>query len=206
MSKKITSKPIAPKENEEEVEEKEEIKEEKVKKEEKEVKKDTVKDKEPKKPTRKRAKSIDIDPNELVAVRSVTKGLLIYKSNRTGQVIRWNDFDDVEYIEFGELITMRSSSPKFINEPYLVIDDEEVVESLGLTELYERMIDIDNLYDFFEQSVEEMAKQIEQMPKGSKNLISNTAHDMIKDGELYDIRKIKLLEEELGVGLQMSMD
>lgn len=203
MSKKITARPTPVEEVEEEevVEVKEEVKEDK-----KETKKEEPKKEKPKKTNRKRVQTIDIEPNELIAVRSVTKGLLIYVSSRTGQTVRWSDFGSVEYVEFGELVTMRSANPKFINEPYIAIDDEEVVEKLGLKDLYDSMIDVDNIEDFFSNSLDRMKELIEQMPKGNKKLIGDTAHEMIKDGKLYDIRKIKLLEEELGIGLQIAMD
>ena len=45
-------------------------------------------------------------------------------------------------MNLAELMTMKSSKPKYLTEPYMVIDDMEVVEKLGLTKLYEDMFDV----------------------------------------------------------------
>ena len=155
---------------------------------------------------KERKKAIDIDLHEFIEVRSVTNGGLSYKSPKTGVIVRWRECGDTEYIEFTELMTMKSSNPRFLNEPLIVIDDEDVVAKLGLSKLYEDMFDVDKLEEFFEYSVTKMTELLETMPSGIKTLIGDRAVNMIKDETLYDLRKIKLLEDKIKIDLQILMD
>lgn len=156
--------------------------------------------------TVERKKAKRIDPNELITVRSVTQGGLTYISKKTGTVIEWTEYGVEEYMEFGELLTMRASAPKFLNDPFIVVDDEDAAERLGLTKMYADMVDIDNLEGFYKQSPDKIEKQLEKMPRGIKRLIGDKARDLIDDGELYDLRTIKIIEEKLQLDLQILMD
>ena len=153
-----------------------------------------------------RKKSANIDTNSQILVRSVTKGGLTYISPKTGMQVTWDNYGTEEYIDYGEILTMKSSKPRFLTEPYLVIDDEEVAIKLGYKKMYDEMIDIDNLENFYKQSLEEMTEQIEKSPKGIKKLIGEEAASQMKDGNLNDIRKIKLLEEKLNIELSNLLD
>lgn len=153
-----------------------------------------------------RKKAIKIDLNEMIPVRSVTKGGLTYISPKTGLTVIWDDYNTVEFLEFGELLTMKASKGRFLTEPYVVIDDEEVAEKLGLTGIYENMIDTENLEDFYKQSIDAMREQLEKLPRGIKKLIADKSRELVQEGKLFDIRKIKLIEEKLAVDLQILMD
>ena len=153
-----------------------------------------------------RKKAVNIDLHELIEVRSVNKGGLTYKSPKTGVVYRWEECGNTEYLEFAELMTMKSAKPRFLNEPFIVIDDVDVVEKLGLTKLYDEMYDVNDIDNFFNLSVTKMTELFSTMPNGIKTLIGDKAISMIKDETLYDIRKIKLIEESVQIDLQILMD
>lgn len=154
----------------------------------------------------KRKKVAKIDPSELIAVRSCTFGKLIYTSRKTGISYIWENKGDEEYLEFGELMTMKASSPKFLKSPYIVIEDEDVIEKLGLTDIYKNITMIEDLDRFFRLPLGEMEEKIEMFPQGFRSTLLTTANKLIKSGQLYDIRKIKLLENKLKVDLETSLD
>ena len=154
----------------------------------------------------KRAKVKKIDANELITVRSVTKNGLTYISKKTGTEVKWSEYGAEEYMEFGELLTMKASKPRFLSDPFIVIDDEDVAERLGLTKMYSEMIDLQNINGFYSLSLEEMKEKIDKMPVGIKRLVSDRARELVETGVFYDIRKIKLLEKELKIELQLLID
>lgn len=156
--------------------------------------------------TPRRKKTTQIELNEMICLRSVTKGGLTYISPKTGMEVTWDDYNTEEYIEYGEILTMKSSKPRFLTEPFVVIDDVEVAEKLGYQKMYDEMLDVDNLDSFYKSTIEEMEEQLEKSPKGIKRLIGDKAREQIKDGELVDIRKIKLLEDELKIELSVLID
>lgn len=188
-------------ENKEKIEEKKDTKTKTTKKKTATKKKET-----PQETRTDRQKSVKIELNEMIPVRSVTQGGLTYISPKTGFTVTWDEYGTEEYIEFSELLTMKASRNKFLSEPYLVIDDEDVVKKLGLTKLYEEMVDFDNLEDFFNQRPSTMEEKLEKLPRGIKKLIADKSRKMIQDGELFDIRKIKIIEKKLHLDLQMLMD
>lgn len=158
----------------------------------------------PKSKTRKKA--IEIDLNDMIRVRSVTKGKLIYISPKTGMQFTWEDYGAEEYIEFGELLTMKASRSEFLTRPLMVVDDEEVAEKLGLTNLYKDIAKIEDVDTFFDGSLKDMQDILDVVPKGIKTLVADEATARIKNDTLFDIRKIKMLEEALNIDLQMIMD
>ena len=153
-----------------------------------------------------RATRKQIDANALIPCRSTTHGGLTYISKRTGERVVWDDYDDVQDITMGELKNLYASSPAFINDVMFVIDDEEAVEALNLTRLYDTIFDIGNLEDFFDKEYNELESLLEKLPKGLKKTVASKAGEMVKNGTLDSRAKIKLVEEKLKVDLQILAD
>jgi hypothetical protein len=139
----------------------------------------------------------DIDKYKPIPIMNVTNGQLIYISKKTGVEISFSDFGDIEYIDYQELLTMRSSQRRFIDEPFILILDDEVVNHLGLTKQYENMkfIKDGSIDHIFRLNQEEFEEILEKAPKGIKHSIITRARVLYETGELYDIRKIRYLNE-----------
>lgn len=86
---------------------------------------------------------------EEIAVRSVTFGGLSWISPRTNAHYRWNEIGSVEFIPFGELITMNNTARDFLFAPLVIIQDSRVVEYFRLKATYEKIACIDKLEDMF---------------------------------------------------------
>jgi hypothetical protein len=156
------------------------------------------------KPTSRR-KAIQIDRNEMIPCRSVVNGQLTYISARTGLTYIWNDFGVTEYLEYGELLSMRASQPKFLTKPWIVVDDEEAVSTIaGLKELYGKIVDIgeDNLEDFFKKDPKKIEEIIGKVPKGIQDLIASKAREMLEKRTLYDTRIIGIIDKVMNTGLK----
>lgn len=156
------------------------------------------------KPSRK--KKIDIDRDELVACQNVTDGELIYKSRKTGLQTNWMSYGDIEYLDVGELLTMKASQPKFLNDVWLLIEDEDVVEYLGLKNLYKHLIDTDDIDSFFDKTPAEIEEALLKLPTGLKETVGTRARKLIKSGDLYDNRKISVLEAGLKIELKIFVE
>ena len=147
------------------------------------------------------------DKDELICCRSVVNGQLIYISKRTGMVIEWSNYGDEQYIEFGEIINMRSSQPSFLNKPWIVIDDERVRKYAGLTQIYEKLVPINDLENFFQLDINEILDRINKVSQipSARELLASKAREMIESKKLYDLRIIQILESELQIDLQTLM-
>ena len=80
-----------------------------------------------------------IDKQMLVPIMNVTNGKLIYQSKKSGSEFQFEQYGDIEYIELYELLTMRSSQRKFLDEPYIIVLDDEVADYLGLSNVYKKL-------------------------------------------------------------------
>ena len=150
-----------------------------------------------------RRKISDIDRSELVPCRSLVEGLLVYKSARTGMRYVWEEFGSVEFIEYGELVTMRSSSPRFLRDCWIAVEDEDVAEALGLAKEYASASEVMDLDSFFDKKASELEEVVPNLPKGIKDTIATKARKMVEDGSLDSRNKIRVLEEGLNVELKM---
>lgn len=153
------------------------------------------------KATKKEARVID--RNKRVPVRSVTENGLTYVSKASGLTTTWSNFGDEQWLEVEELIRMKSSSPVFLTNPWIVIDDEEMVDYLGLKSIYDKIIAVDELEGFFNLPVTEIESILKTAPKGTKQLVSSKARKLVEAGELDSNKVIKVLEQSLEIDLSM---
>lgn len=149
----------------------------------------------------RRKKQIDLHME--VPCRNVNDGEVIYVSRKSGLQTLWSAYGDIVFIDVGELLTMKASQPRFLNEPWIVIDDEDAAKYLGLDKLYEKLFGIEDLDDFFNQSLDKMEEVLIKLPKGLKESIAIRARKKIEDETLYDTRKIRLLEDKLKIDLSI---
>jgi hypothetical protein len=149
----------------------------------------------------KRIKQAEFDRHELVPVMNITSGGLTYVSKRTGTEVRFERYGDIEYLEVGELLTMKSSARRFLEEPWLLILDEEIANYLGLDKLYTRLISPQNVDEIFTFDLDHYQNVIESAPLGYAQLIISRAKKQIQDGTLDSVSKIKILEDKFKVEL-----
>lgn len=151
-------------------------------------------------------KKKEISRDMLVPCRNITSGRLIYVSKKTGIETIWSEYGDVEYLDVAELLTMRASQPKFLKEPWLFIEDEDVVEYLKLQDVYKNIIPVDEVDEFFKLSAKEAKKVLVKLPKGMKELLIEKARKGLQEGTINNLQLIRVLEKELDINLLELMD
>lgn len=162
-----------------------------------------VKAQEPVKQVEVKKAKVEIDRNQLVECKNVTNGSLTYISRNNGYLAEWANFGDIEYIPVSELMTMKASQPRFLNEPWLIIDDEDVVQHLGLKSIYDRIIAADEIEALFHKTPQEIEDILSRAPKGTRELVADKAREMVTNDSLYDIRIMRVLDKALNIDLTM---
>ena len=176
-----------------------------IEQEEEKKKEDDVKVEETPKPKQRKTRK-QIDRRALIPCRSLVYGGLIFKSKKTGAHIVWENYGIVEDVEYQDLQAMKASGSKFLKVPWIVPEDDEVIETLRLQGVYNNIIDLEDLNSFFKLSKDEMIKKIDSIPEGMKELLKSKAVSMIKNEELNDIRIIRMLDKKLNSGLMELLD
>ena len=77
-----------------------------------------------------------ITNSTMVECKNGVHGPLIYISSRTaGYMIEWEEFGEVQEIEYGELVAMRGSQPRFFRDNWILIEDADVLKALGVARI-----------------------------------------------------------------------
>ena len=138
-------------------------------------------------------------PSDLIECRSVTAGELILVGPKTKLQYTWSDYGDTAYVEFQDLQSLQSLKSKFIVKPRFIIQDDDLVELWGnmLKPIYDK-INNQSIEDLFELPVERFKITLSNFPDGMKETVKSLAVKMIQTEELYDIRKVRAIDEVLG--------
>lgn len=143
-----------------------------------------------------------INKDEVVTCKNITNGTLIYVSKKTGAEYLMEGYGTTELFDVGELITMKSSHSRILTEPWMVIEDDDVIDFLGLRSVYDKIsVPLDKIDNFFEKSVNQMKSALKVAPNGIKTLIASRAKTLMDEGKLDSINKIRLIESTLNITL-----
>ena len=146
------------------------------------------------------------DPSELIACRSMIFGELMLIGPKTKMRYSWANEGDIREVEYQDLVSWRALHSKYLFAPYIIIEDEDICEEwkADLGPVYDKLQDI-NLRDIFNMPQRQFVAQLKQLPDTMKTSMQNMAYSMIQDGSLYDLRKIKAMDEILGTELTMMI-
>lgn len=158
------------------------------------------------KTTPKKVNKPSHDPSELINCRSVRFGELILIGPKTRMAYHWANEGDIREVEYQDLVSWRALRSKYLFEPMIIIEDEEVCEewAADLGDLYEKLQEID-LKALFKLPERQFINQLSKLPEGMKTSVKNMAYSMIQDNTLYDLRIIKAIDKTLGTELMMML-
>jgi len=159
------------------------------------------------KPTPKKANKVKHDPNEYITCRSVRVGELILIGPKTRTPYRWSNEGDIAEVEYQDLLSWKAQRHKYLFEPMIIIEDEDIVEewNADLGKLYADLKDID-VKALFKLPHRQFVAQLKKLPAGMKTTVQNMAYSMIQDRTLYDLRIIDAIDEILGTELKMMIN
>lgn len=141
-----------------------------------------------------------------ILCKSVTYGELLCPGKKSQLLYTWANYGDTTEVEFQDLQALRSMRSAYLNAPYFVVEDEELLEQWSeLKTLYDKVaaLDVDNLFSL---PINQFKKRLREIPVGFKDSIKNIAGDRIRNGSLDSIAKINALDEILGTELKLMIE
>ncbi len=142
------------------------------------------------------------DRNRQVIVRSCVDGRVIYKSKRSGMTYKWLEKGAYEVLTVEELLNMESQSHKFLHSPWLMVDDEDIIEAFNLAELYDLVAKVEDIDSFINMTLDEQKQIYNKLPKASQNQVYNHICFKVDSGEIDSRAKIRELEDLVGRELE----
>ena len=152
-------------------------------------------------PTKNRKTAKKIDRTELIPIMNCTSGVLFYTSPKTGASWRLTEYGSIDEMEVSELITMRSAYPKFLNAPWILVMDDEIVEFLGLKELYKNVLFPEELDKLFSSPLNKMKQIMTAAPRGMQETIVARARELVSQKKFDSATRISAIEEMFGVDI-----
>lgn len=147
--------------------------------------------------------AVEITNDTMVECRSGVVGNLIYKSLlNPGYTVEWDDFGDVQEMEYRELVSMRSNQRRFFEENWILIDNPVIIKKLGVERYYKNSLTTDDFEEVFTMPAEKIKEVVPTLPGGTKDAIASKAKKKIESGELDSRSAIKALEDSLAVELE----
>lgn len=138
-------------------------------------------------------------PNDMIECRSVTGGELIMIGDKTRLHYTWSDYGDTAYVEYQDLQALQSKKSGFLTKPRFIIEDEDLVAqwSSMLKPIYNK-VNTKDIEEFFNLPINKFEAQLKVMPVGLKEAVKTRAVQMIQSDELYDIRKVRAIDNAWG--------
>lgn len=141
------------------------------------------------------------DMNELIRVVCITNAPLVYESrSQLGYRVYWDGYLSEAWMEYKELINMRSTYRAFFERPWIICD-WDVLEDLRVEQYYKNIIDLENLDDVFKKTPKELEKTLKEIPDGIKALIVDRAFELRREKKLDSLNVIETIEKTLNVDL-----
>ena len=145
----------------------------------------------------------EIDPTQYITVLNGYQGKLTYKSKKTGELFKWNEFGSEQEMELRELRNAKNTYKKYFEKNWFMFGDEFawVIDYLGVGQYYKNAISIDEFDTIFQKTPDELKKIIEGLSDGQKKAVAFRAKTLIADEVIDSNKVIRTLEEILGVEL-----
>lgn len=140
-----------------------------------------------------------------IPCRSITPGGLYMEGIKSHILYEWADNGDITEVEYQDIIAAIRSNVSYIHKPYFIIEDEDIVSQFPqVSKIYDSMYSIKDLKDvLISLSPREMKSVIMTLPDGAKESIKHIASQMISNGSLDSVQKIKILDEIFNTELML---
>lgn len=132
-----------------------------------------------------------------IRCRSITVGGLYMEGLKSHILYEWsNEGDDTE-VEYQDLVAAIRSNSSYVLKPRFIIEDQELVDQFPqVKKVYDSMNSVQDLREIIlKNQPEAMKKRIMNLPDGAKESLKHIASQMIANGTLDSVKKIKVLDE-----------
>ena len=146
------------------------------------------------------------EPEDLIPCRSMYAGTLLFTGDKTKITYEFSNMGDFRYIEYQDLLSALLMRKKSIFAPYIIIEDEELLENTHWQEVrkvYDGLYDRQDLINLINLPTARFDSEFRKLPSGFKNTIATMISEMITNGTFDSMNKIKIIDEECGTDLKL---
>lgn len=137
------------------------------------------------------------EPTETIMCHSIFPGTFLFSGPKSKIVYPFEAPGDENPIEYQDLLAAMMSKKKSIMAPYIVIDDEELLEDFRwkqVKQVYDSMFAIKNMDRFLDMPYDTFEKTFNELPIGVKKNVMLEISARVRDGRFSEMRKIRLVD------------
>jgi hypothetical protein len=127
----------------------------------------------------------------LVPVMNNTNANLYFEHRNCIHTLDMLNYGDIQEITLGELMTMKAGHPRFLNECWLLVLNEDVVKYMGLEKLYENVVPPDRVDKFFDLPVGKIEDILTKAPVQVKENIGKIVMEKVRENTWKDYQKFR---------------
>ena len=138
------------------------------------------------------------EPTDTIMCHSIFPGTFLFSGPKSKIVYPFEAPGDENPIEYQDLLAAMMSKKKSIMAPYIVIDDEELLEDFRWKQVkktYDDMFAIKDIDRFLAMPFETFEKTFNELPIGVKKNVMLEISARVRDGRFSEMRKIRLVDE-----------
>lgn len=141
------------------------------------------------------------EQSDLILCRSVTPGwMAVY--GKSGMPYVFSNAGDECEIEYGDLFALKNRRSRYLYDPLLVIEDEELLENprwKDLAEFYsEKVYGMDDIDYVLNLPNNKFKSTLSSLPKGLLKALTVEVAKRIEDRTFDSIKKVKVIDEVCG--------
>lgn len=142
-----------------------------------------------------------IDLQTKIKVVNGYSGRLVYRNTKTGYSFAMSELGDYDHIELSELIAMKNMQPGFFANGWIIIEDLDVIETLGISKYIKNAIRPEDVEGLLNLPKDELRNKTKSISSSQKDSLLMRAYKLIEDGTIDSRKTIQNIEEVFGVEL-----
>lgn len=139
--------------------------------------------------------------DEVVIVKSAVDNVT-FISPKTKIEYSWSVKGDIDSLPVSEILAMETASKRFLHTPWLIIEDERVIQALDLKPIYDLIKKVENIDELIQLSESQIQRIFEELPAQYKNNFRNEIYKKVKTRELNSLTTIDSLSKILKINLR----
>ena len=154
------------------------------------------------------AKKPTYNPTDIIECKSVTAGTLLCSGTKSGTLYRAFGYGDMIQVQYQDLLGLKLSKSSYLYMPRMIIEDETLLNDpmwSDLKAIAEEFYKHESLDEIFALAPARLKTVLSKASVGLKNAIKVEAATRVSNGSLDSMNRIKVLEECLGIDLQILM-
>lgn len=148
------------------------------------------------------------EPTDTIMCHSVFPGTFLFSGPKSKIVYPFEAPGDENLVEYQDILAALMAKKPSIMAPYIVIDDEELLEDVKWKQVkktYEDMFAVKDMNKFLTMPFDSFKKAFNELPVGIKKNVMLAISTKVRDGEFSEMRKIRLVDEACGSNIAVLL-